>query len=111
MLRRRRSRKPNDLHALDPWVVKKRPATRPDRGHAEQVNATCSVLFSNVLGLEFDQERNAATVDREGRITRDNSRLHAYVIPTEEDLMIAHEALRWWGSTIGGVGNPAAKAK
>ena len=52
------------------------------------------------LGLDFDPERNAATVDREGKITRDGSRLHAYVIPTKEALMIAHEALRCYGRTI-----------
>jgi acetate kinase len=52
------------------------------------------------LGLEFDPERNAATVDREGKITRDGSRLEAYVIPTKEALMIAHEALRCCGRTI-----------
>jgi acetate kinase len=45
------------------------------------------------MGLDFDPERNEATLDREGPITRDGSRLQAYVIPTEECLMIAHEAL------------------
>jgi acetate kinase len=44
------------------------------------------------LGLEFDQERNQGTIDCEGRISRDESRLHTWVIPTEEGLMIAHEA-------------------
>jgi acetate kinase len=48
------------------------------------------------LGLDFDPERNSATIDREGRITRDGSRLHAYVIPSEEGIMIAQEALRCW---------------
>jgi hypothetical protein len=54
-----------------------------DRGQVEQVNATCIVLFK-CAGFEFDEARNAATGDRVGRITCDNSRLHAYVIPTEE---------------------------
>ena len=45
------------------------------------------------MGLDFDPERNEATIDREGPITRDGSRLQAFVIPTEESLMIAHEAL------------------
>ena len=45
-------------------------------------------------GVSFDQERNREMVDREGRITYDNSRLHVYVIPSEEELMIAHEAVR-----------------
>jgi len=45
------------------------------------------------LGLDFDTDRNLATIDCEGEITRDGSRLHAFVIPTEEGLMIAHQAL------------------
>jgi acetate kinase len=45
------------------------------------------------FGLEFDEAKNNATIDRVGRITRDGSRIHAYVIPTDEGLMIAHEAL------------------
>jgi acetate kinase len=49
------------------------------------------------LGLDFDPDRNAAVVDREGRITRDAARLHAYVIPSEEGIMIAQEALRCCG--------------
>jgi acetate kinase len=48
------------------------------------------------LGLDLDIDRNLQTIDREGQITRDGSRLHAFVIPTEEGLMIAHEALRYW---------------
>ena len=32
---------------------------------------------------------------REGRITREGSRLHAHVIPTDEGLMMAHLALHW----------------
>lgn len=45
-------------------------------------------------GLSLDRERNRQLVDAEGRITSDNSRLHAYVIPSEEELMIAHEAVK-----------------
>jgi acetate kinase len=47
------------------------------------------------LGLELDPARNADLVGREGRITRAESKLHAYVIPTHEDLMMAHLALQW----------------
>jgi acetate kinase len=47
------------------------------------------------LGLELDPVRNADLQGREGRITREGSRLHAYVIPTDEALMMAHLALRW----------------
>jgi acetate kinase len=45
------------------------------------------------LGLQFAPARNAAVIDREGMISRDGSGLHAFVIPTEEGLMIAHQAL------------------
>jgi acetate kinase len=44
------------------------------------------------FGLDFDPTSNKETVDREGRITRSGSRLHAWVIPTEEGLMIARQA-------------------
>jgi acetate kinase len=52
------------------------------------------------FGLDFDDERNLKTIDQEGQITRDGSRLHAFVIPTEEGLMIAHETLRFWIDSI-----------
>jgi acetate kinase len=47
------------------------------------------------LGLELDPALNADLQGCEGRITREQSRLHAYVIPTDEGLMMAHLALRW----------------
>lgn len=44
------------------------------------------------LGLALDKERNAASGDgRDGEITADGSRLKAYVIPTNEELLIARE--------------------
>jgi acetate kinase len=47
------------------------------------------------LGLELDPERNAAaTGGRAGPIHRDGSRLAAWVIPTDEELMIARDAVR-----------------
>lgn len=46
------------------------------------------------FGLDFDPDRNGSVIDREDIITRDGSRLQAWVIPTEEALMIAHEAMR-----------------
>jgi len=47
------------------------------------------------LGLQLDLARNAATIDREERISREGSRLDAYVIPTDEGRMMAHLALQW----------------
>jgi len=46
------------------------------------------------LGVVFDGERNTLTIDREGRISSDDSPIQVIVIPTEEGLMIAHQVLR-----------------
>ncbi len=47
------------------------------------------------LGLTLDAKRNAATVDgKEGEISSRGSRLKAYVIPTDEELIIARDTLR-----------------
>jgi acetate kinase len=47
------------------------------------------------MGLELDEERNAAqTNGGEGLISRDGSRLAAYVIPTDEELLIARDTVR-----------------
>jgi acetate kinase len=45
-------------------------------------------------GLTLDSTRNEQTIDREGRLTTDDSRLHAYVIPTEEGLLIAQQVFQ-----------------
>jgi acetate kinase len=42
-------------------------------------------------GLTLDPARNEQVNNREGRITTDDSRLHAYVIPTQEGLLIAQQ--------------------
>jgi len=47
------------------------------------------------LGLELDSERNhALRGGHEGRISTDGSRLAAYVIPTNEELLIARDTVR-----------------
>lgn len=47
------------------------------------------------LGLELDADRNAALINRrEGLLSRDDARLAAYVIPTDEELLIARDTLR-----------------
>ncbi|HEU4629637.1 MAG TPA: acetate kinase [Gemmatimonadaceae bacterium] len=47
------------------------------------------------MGLELDPARNAACVDgREGRISTDGARLAAWVIPTDEELLIARDTWR-----------------
>jgi acetate kinase len=47
------------------------------------------------MGLELDGERNLAqTNGSEGLISRDGARLAAYVIPTDEELLIARDTVR-----------------
>lgn len=47
------------------------------------------------LGLALDPQRNEAHLGgREGLITRDDARLAAYVIPTDEELLIARDTVR-----------------
>jgi acetate kinase len=53
------------------------------------------------FGLELDPALNGA-MQGERRISRERSRLHAYVIPTDEGLMMAHLALRWHVRETGG---------
>jgi acetate kinase len=47
------------------------------------------------MGLTLDAERNSShTGGREGAISTDDSRLAAYVIPTDEELLIARDTVR-----------------
>jgi acetate kinase len=49
----------------------------------------------NWLGLELDEERNASRINgQEGIISREGSKLAAYVIPTDEELLIARDTVR-----------------
>ncbi len=45
-------------------------------------------------GLKLDERRNQQTVGSEGQISTDDSRLHAFVIPTDEELLIARDTVR-----------------
>ena len=45
-------------------------------------------------GLTVDATQNQQTVGREGRISTEGSRLHAWVIPTDEELLIARDTVR-----------------
>jgi acetate kinase len=47
------------------------------------------------LGLEIDADRNVSMLSaHEGLISREGSRLEAYVIPTDEELLIARDTVR-----------------
>ena len=59
------------------------------------------------LGLAFDPERNSALAEgRAGLITRDGSRLAAWVIPTDEELLIARDTVRVVEDAGGKAGSP-----
>ena len=42
-------------------------------------------------GLELDAERNAGLQGSEGRISRSEARMHVYVIPSDEEILIARD--------------------
>jgi acetate kinase len=46
------------------------------------------------LGIALDAEKNAAMIGTEGRIDRDGSRVGVWVIPTDEELLIARDTWR-----------------
>jgi acetate kinase len=46
------------------------------------------------FGLKIDDKKNAGAIGKEERITTDDSKLHAYVIPTDEELLIARDTVR-----------------
>ena len=46
------------------------------------------------LGVEVDEARNAAIIGTEGRIDRKGSRVNLWVIPTDEELLIARDTWR-----------------
>jgi acetate kinase len=46
------------------------------------------------LGIAIDSAKNASTTGTEGRIDRDGSRLEVWVIPTDEELLIARDTWR-----------------
>jgi acetate kinase len=45
------------------------------------------------LGLELDSQKNRGRINQAKRITRDTSRVQAWVIPTNEELQIARETI------------------
>ena len=45
-------------------------------------------------GLAIDAQKNEATVGREGMISTEASKLLAYAIPTDEELLIARDTVR-----------------
>ncbi|MBB5183908.1 acetate/propionate family kinase [Catenisphaera adipataccumulans] len=48
------------------------------------------------IGVEFSDQRNKEMRGREGLISTDESKMKVYVIPTNEELMIARDAYKVW---------------
>ncbi len=46
------------------------------------------------LGLKLDADKNEKAIGLEAKISTQDSRLHAYVIPTDEELLIARDTVR-----------------
>jgi len=59
---------------------------------ADVRSKTCEGL--EWMGLTVDVARNNDQIGREGKISTDESRLAAYVIPTDEELLIARDTVR-----------------
>jgi len=56
-----------------------------------RAESCCGLKF---MGLEIDPERNAAMDGREGKISTDESKIEVWVIPTNEELVIARDTVR-----------------
>ena len=54
-------------------------------------------------GLKIDDKKNQETIGREGLISTEDSKLQAYAIPTDEELLIARDTVR----VIEGVPHPS----
>lgn len=48
----------------------------------------------DALGIRFDAATNAITTGREGRLSMPDSPVAVWVIPTNEELLIARDTLR-----------------
>lgn len=46
------------------------------------------------LGIKLDKKKNEQAVGKEERISTDDSRLHVFAIPTDEELLIARDTVR-----------------
>ena len=69
-----------DVITFTAGVGEKGPITRED---------VCSYL--GFMGVELDKEKNNSVRDEEKEISTDNSKVKVWVVPTNEELMIARE--------------------
>ena len=69
-----------DVITFTAGVGEKGPITRAD---------VCSYL--GFMGVEIDEDKNNSVRDEEKEISKDNSKVKVWVVPTNEELMIARE--------------------
>ena len=50
--------------------------------------------YLSFLGVRLDVERNNTVVNCEGKISADDSEIELYVVPTNEELLIARDTVR-----------------
>lgn len=65
-------------------------------GIGENSSFIRELVCSNMdaLGIHFDQKKNSANMDKEGVISKDSSPVTVFVIPTNEELLIARDTYR-----------------
>jgi acetate kinase len=61
--------------------------------NAAEIRSSIGQLLAP-LGVELEEGVNSATVGAEKEISRPDSRLAVWVVPTDEELLIAHDTLR-----------------
>jgi acetate kinase len=62
------------------------------------------------IGVEFDKERNEKVIRKEGLISTDNSKVKVWVIPTNEEIVIARDTMRCVLNDQGGAAEKKKKA-
>ncbi|MCK5856700.1 MAG: acetate kinase [Bacteroidales bacterium] len=65
-------------------------------GIGENADATRKNILSNFeyLGLEFDDNKNSGVRGKETDITKDSSKVKAWIVPTDEELVIARDTFK-----------------
>jgi acetate kinase len=61
--------------------------------HSSEIRSQICQMLA-VLGVDLDAGKNSAASGKEMEITRPESRVAVWVIPTDEELLIAHDTLR-----------------
>ena len=78
-------------------VKTRRDSPRDVFSHSENASSVRARICHGLrwLGVEIEEARNAEMVGgKEGRIDRTGSRVEVWVIPTDEELLIARDTVR-----------------